>query len=253
VLTITISNNKGGSGKTTTAVSLAAAFGERGLRVLVIDLDPQGSATRWLGQEEAPDGLVEFSRGGMRVADLVVSTTAPGVDLIPTSPSLETSQDDDAERDTGMGIVRSFARIPDYWDLILIDTPPVANYLSLAPLVVSDHVIIPVEAHALAMSGLASVVDSVQRARQRVNTQLNLLGILACRVNATLHAREIVARLRHEFGDVVLQAQVREGIRIAEAPAFRMPITRYAPGSGNAEDYRAAAVELLGRLGYRLS
>lgn len=250
--TITLANNKGGSGKTTTTVSLAAAFGEMGLRVLVIDLDPQGSATRWLGQEEAPDGLVEFSRGGMRVADLVVGTTAPGVDLIPTSPSLDAQEAEDAEKDTGMAIVRSFARIPDYWDLVLVDTPPVVNYLSLAPLVVSDHVVIPIEAHALAMSGLVSVVDSVQRAHQRVNTQLNLLAILACRVNATLHAREIVARLRREFGDTVLESQIREGIRIAEAPAFRLPITRYAPGSINAEDYRAAAREILGRLGYRL-
>lgn len=245
---ITLSNNKGGSGKTTTTVSLAAALAEQGLTILVIDLDPQGSATRWLGQEEAPAGLVEFSRGGLRVADLIVETTASGVDLIPTSASL-VAQDEDGETDTGMAIVRSFARLPDYWDLVLIDTPPSVGYLSLAPLVASDHVVIPIETHALAMSGLVSVVDSIQRARQHVNRQLNLLAILPCRVNATLHAREIVARLRQEFGDVVLRSQIRESIRVAEAPAFRLPITRYAPASGNAEDYRAAAAEILVRLG----
>ena len=245
---ITLSNNKGGSGKTTTTVSLAAAFAEQGLTVLVIDLDPQGSATRWLGQEEAPAGLVEFSRGGLRVADLVVGTSASGVDLIPASASL-VAQDEDGETDTGMAIVRSFARLPDYWDLILIDTPPVVGYLSLAPLVASDHVVIPIETHALALSGLVSVVESVQRARQRVNRQLNVLAILPCRVNATLHAREIVDRLRQEFGDVVLRSQIRESIRVAEAPAFRLPITRYAPTSGNAEDHRAAAAEILVRLG----
>jgi chromosome partitioning protein len=245
--TIAFANNKGGSGKTTTAVSLAAAFGEMRLRVLVVDLDPQGSATRWLGQEESADGLVEFSRGGMRVADLVVGTTAPNVDLVPTSVSL-VPPEEELETDAGMAIVRSFARLPDYWDIILIDTPPMVGYLSLAPLVVSDHVVIPVETHAIALSGLVSVVDSIQRARQRVNRGLNLLGILPCRVNTTLHSREIVARLRREFGDAVLHAQIREGIRIAEAPAFRLPITRYAPASGNAEDYRAAALELLRRL-----
>ena len=245
---ITLSNNKGGSGKTTTTVSLAAALAEQGLSILVIDLDPQGSATRWLGQEEAPAGLVEFSRGGLRVADLIVGTTASGVDLIPTSASL-VAQDEDGETDTGMAIVRSFARLPDYWDLVLIDTPPSVGYLSLAPLVASDHVVIPIETHALALSGLVSVVDSIQRARQHVNRQLNLLAILPCRVNATLHAREIVARLRQEFGQVVLRSQIRESIRVAEAPAFRMPITRYAPTSGNAEDYRAAAAEIRVRLG----
>ena len=245
---ITLSNNKGGSGKTTSTVSLAAALAEQGLSILVIDLDPQGSATRWLGQEEAPAGLVEFSRGGLRVADLVVGTTAAGVDLIPTSTSL-VAQDESQETDTGMAIVRSFARLPDYWDLVLIDTPPVVGYLSLAPLVASDHVVIPIETHALALSGLVSVVESVQRARQRVNRQLNLLGILPCRVNATLHAREIVDRLRQEYGDVVLRSQIRESIRVAEAPAFRVPITRYAPASANAEDYRAAAAEILVRVG----
>ena len=85
---IALSNNKGGSGKTTTTVSLAAAFAERGLRVLVVDLDPQGSATEWLGGRESPNGLVEFSTGAIPFSQLVVKSTAPGVDLIPTSPSL---------------------------------------------------------------------------------------------------------------------------------------------------------------------
>ena len=89
---ITLSNNKGGSGKTTTTVSLASALGERGLRVLVVDLDPQGSATTWLGGCESSSGLVEFSAGGIRVSELVKSSTAPGVDLVPTSPSLAASR-----------------------------------------------------------------------------------------------------------------------------------------------------------------
>ena len=177
-----------------------------------------------------------------------MGTTATGVDLIPTSASL-VSQDENQDTDTGMAIVRSFARLPDYWDLVLIDTPPVVGYLSLAPLVASDHVVIPIEAHALAMSGLVSVAESVQRARQRVNKQLDLLAILPCRVNATLHAREIVERLRQEYGNVVTRSLIRESIRVAEAPAFRMPITRYAPTSANAEDYRTAAAEILVRLG----
>lgn len=249
---ITLANNKGGSGKTTSTVSLAAAIAETGLRVLVVDLDPQGSATRWLGQEEAPDGLVEFSQGGMRVADIVVSTTAHNVDLLPASSTLSTPEGEPAETDIGMAIVRGFARLPDYWDLVLIDTPPVVNYLSLAPLVASDHVVIPIETHAIAMSGLVSVMESIERARRHVNKRLNLLGILACRVNSTLHAREVVARLRRDYGDKVLETQVREGIRIAEAPAFRLPVTRYAPASAVAADYRDAAHELLERLGYRL-
>lgn len=245
---ITLSNNKGGSTKTTTAVSLAAAFAERDLRVLVVDLDPQGSATRWLGCEEAPIGLVEFSEGGVRVSELVKSSTARGVEVVPTSPSLVPSGEV-TENHTGLAIVRAFRRLPDYWDLVVVDTPPTIGYLSLAPLVASDHVVIPVEAHAIAMSGVSSVLASLERARQRVNTQVRLLAIIACRVNATVHARDIVARLRTEYGDIVLPNVVRESIRVAEAPAFHMPITRYAPTSSIADDYRRVADEILERIG----
>ena len=246
--TITLSNNKGGSGKTTTTVSLAAAFAERGLRVLVVDLDPLGSTSEWLGGSETADGLVEFADGGVRVSQLVKTSTAHNVDLIPTSQSLVPG-DDGSESDAGLSIVRAFRRLPDYWDLVLVDTPPTLGHLSLAPLVVSNHVVIPVEAHALALPGAASVVASIERARERVNTRLDLLGIVACRVNATIHTREVVVQLRAHFGGAVLEHSVRESIRIAEAPAFRLPISAYAPASAVAEDYRAVASELLGRLG----
>ncbi len=246
--TIAFSNNKGGSGKTTTTVSLAAAFAERGLRILVIDLDPQGSATMWLGGRESSVGLVSFSKGGISVSDLITSSTAPGVDLIPASPSL-ISSGEDTENRTGLAIVRAFRRLPDYWDLILVDTPPTLGYLSLAPLVAGDCVVIPAEAHALAMPGVASVVASIERARRQVNPRVEILGIVACRVNATLHAREVMARLRTQFGRVVLDHGVREAVRIAEAPSFHLPITMYAPSSQVAGDYRAVAAELLVRLG----
>jgi chromosome partitioning protein len=246
--TITLSNNKGGSAKTTTTVSLAAAFAERGLHVLVVDLDPQGSSTFWLGGHESSVGLVELSEGGVRVAQLVQASSAPGVDLIPSSPSLVPSGETSAN-DTGTAIVRGFARLPDYWDIILVDTPPTLGYLSLAPLVGSDHVVIPVETHALALPGAASVVASVARAREQVNPRLELLAIVACRVNATLHTRDVLSQLRASFGAAVLEQTVRESIRLAEAPALHLPITRYAPQSLASQDYRAVAGELLARMG----
>lgn len=245
---ITLSNNKGGSGKTTTTVNLAAAFVERGLRVLVVDLDPQGSATEWLGGGEASIGLVEYSTGGIPLSRLVVRSTAPGVDLIPTSPSLVPSGES-GRNETGYAIVRAFVRLPDYWDVVLVDTPPTLGYLSLAPLVACDRVVIPVEPLALGLPGVASVIASIDRARQRINRRLELLGIVACRVEATSHTREVVARLRTQFGAAVLEHSVRQAIQIAEAPGARLPITKYAPKSAVANDYRAVAGELLDRLG----
>ena len=178
-----------------------------------------------------------------------MKTAAPGVDLVPTSLSLCRPSTKMSGNETGFAIVRAFARLPDYWDLVLIDTPPTLGYLSLAPLVASDHIVIPVEAHALALPGVASVIASIERARQHVNRHVELLGIVACRVNATSHTREVVARLRSQFGSSVLEHSVREAIQIAEAPALRLPITRYAPTSQVANDYRAVAAELLDRLG----
>jgi ATPases involved in chromosome partitioning len=245
---ITLSNNKGGSGKTTTTVSLASVFAERGLRVLVVDLDPQGSTTEWLGGCESSTGLVEFSAGGIRVSDLVVTSSAPGVDLIPVSPGLVPSGEISGN-ETGLAIVRAFARLPDYWDLVLVDTPATLSYLSLAPLAACDRIVIPVEAHALALPGVASVIASIERARRHVNPRLELLGIVACRVNGSSHTREVVARLRSQFDAGVLEHYVREAVVIAEAPALRLPITRYAPASSVAADYRAVAAELLERLG----
>jgi chromosome partitioning protein len=245
---ITLANNKGGSCKTTTTVSLASAFAEHDLRVLVVDLDPQGSATAWLGGWESSIGLVEFSTGGIRVSELVKTSTARGVDLIPTSPSLVPSGEESANQ-VGLAVVRALNRLPDYWDLVLVDTPPTLGHLSLAPLVATDHIVIPVEAHALAMAGVASVFASIERARRQVNREVNLLGVVACRVNSTVHTREVVAKLRAQFGNTVLDHAVREAIRIAEAPAFRLPITQYAPTSPVADDYRAVAAELLDRMG----
>ncbi len=245
---VTVANSKGGSSKTTMTVGLAAAFAECGLRVLVVDLDPQGSATRWLGSAEAPTGLVEFSDGGIRVTQLLRRWGAGRTDLIPTSQSLVA----DGRRsgfDIGMAIIRAFARLPDYWDVVLVDTPAGTDYLSLAPLVASDDVVVPAEARALALVGVANVVASVERAKRNVNRRLRLVGIVASRVNATTHASHVLERLRAEYGQLVLDNVVRESIRVAEAPALQVPITAYAPSSGGAADIRAVAQELLVRLG----
>ena len=245
--TITFSNNKGGSAKTTTTVSLAAAFAETGLRVLVVDLDPQGSTTTWLGGSESDVGLVEYAAGRIQLSDLVVQSTTPKIDLIQSSSGL-LPRGEGSGNEVGHAIVQAFARLPDYWDLVLIDTPPTVGYLSLAPLVGSDGVVIPVEVHALALPGVASVIASVERARKHINPHLELLGIVACRVSATIHTREVVARLRSEFGEVVLDETVREAIQIAEAPALGLPITQHAPRSRVADDYRAVASELVERM-----
>lgn len=242
--TIAVTNYKGGSAKTTTTVNLAAALGELGHRVLVIDIDPQGSASAWLGVDGAVDGVAEGIAGRIPLSELLYETTAPGVVLIPSSPSIVVA-DPQQETQIALGFMRAMDRLPALWDVVLIDCPPTLGYLAIAPLSVCQEVLIPVEARVLAMAGLTGVLETMDRVRRRLNPGLRLAGVVACRVNRTSHARAIVARLEEQFPESFMTTTVRENIRLSEAPSFHLPITLFAPGSTGASDYRDLARELM--------
>jgi chromosome partitioning protein len=246
VKTIAVTNHKGGSAKTTTTVSLAAALGEQGFRVLVIDMDPQGSATSWLGSPVAGRDVLDAYMGQANLADTVVSTSAPGVQLIPATLWL-VAADRRQETDFALGFIRTIEALPPRWDYVFVDCPPSRGYLAIAPLSACQQVLVPVEAHVLALSGLVSLLETMQEVRERLNPTLTLSAIVACRVSHTRHAREVVDRLRGHYPSHLLEAVVRENIRLAEAPSFQLPITRYAPSSDGAKDYRAVAREFLER------
>jgi chromosome partitioning protein len=242
--TIAVTNYKGGSAKTTTAVNLAAALGELGNRVLVIDIDPQGSASAWLGVDGEVDGVAEAITGRIPLSELVYETTAPGVVLIPASPSIVVA-DPNEETQIALGFMRAMDRLPALWDVVVIDCPPTLGYLAIAPLSVCQEVLIPVEARILAVTGLTGVMETMNRVRRRLNPGLGLAGVVACRVNRTSHARAIVARLEEQFPDSFMTTTIRESIRLAEAPSFQLPITLFAPNSTGAADYRALAREVM--------
>lgn len=241
--TIAVTNSKGGSAKTTTTVNLAAAIAELGYRVLVIDMDPQGSASAWLGVEGEIEAVAEAIEGRRPLSELLYETTAPGVVLVPASPSLVVS-DPKEETRIALGFMRAMDGLPAMWDIVLVDCAPSLGYLAIAPLSVCHEVIIPVEAHVLAIAGLGGMLETMARVRRKLNPSLRLAGVLACRVNRTTHAREIVAQLQEQFPDSFLQTVIRDSIRLAEAPSVHLPITLYAPKSAGAEDYRAVAREL---------
>jgi chromosome partitioning protein len=245
--TIAITNHKGGSAKTTTAVNLGAALAEQGRRVLIIDMDPQGSASAWLGVPDASFNVTRAIRGNADLAELVHETTARGVQLIPSSPTLIANASQQ-ESDVALGFMRAMDRLPPIWDVVLVDCPPTLGYLAVAPLASCQGVLVPVEAHVLALAGLASLVALTERVRSRLNPGLQIEGILACRINATTHSRLVVERIQESYPGLCMRTQVRESIRLAEAPGFRLPISQFAPGSSGDEDYRAAAHELVQRL-----
>lgn len=250
--TIAIANQKGGSAKTTTAVNLAAALAERRLRVCLVDLDPQGSASSWLGVPPAAGwGLLDALEGhNVHVEDLAHDTAVADLSVLPASPWLATAEKTIAGEVGAETLLRAaLARSPRArWDVLILDCPPSLGFLTVSALVACRELLIPVEAHVMALAGLASLLQTVERIRERLNPALDVSAILACRVDTRTNlARDVVARLREKFGPLVMHTVIRESVRLAEAPSFGQPITVYAPTSTGAEDYRAAAGELVKR------
>ncbi len=240
-------NHKGGSGKTTTAVNLSAALGEIGRRVLLVDLDPQASATLWCGVHDGGRVLLDVLDGA-DPASAVRPTETPGVDLIPSSTWLVNAERHLAAGGTGDALRRVLATLPPRWDYVIIDCPPAISALTIAALTAADEAVVPVEAHVLALDGLAQLLRTVDLVRDRANPHLRIAGIVACRVDGrTRHAPEIVAELRRRFGPLVYGTVIRENVRLAECPSFAAPITRYDTRSSGAADYRALAREVVGQ------
>jgi chromosome partitioning protein len=245
VRTLAVINHKGGAGKTTTSVNLAAAIGETGARVLLIDLDPQGSASQWIGARDDSRGMFDVFVGSVGFATLAQRTIVPGVDIVPSSPWLVT-----AERtlmgDLAAAFVRAINRLPPDWDVVIVDCPPSIAFLSVAALTAVREVLIPVETHAIALPGVASLVREMEQIRMGLNPALGAPRILAGRVNRTIHSRQVLDELQRTYGDLVLRSTIRDSVRLAEAAGLRLPITLSAHDSRVAHDFRAVAAELLG-------
>jgi chromosome partitioning protein len=245
---IALLNQKGGSGKTTTAVNLAAALAESKRRVLLVDFDPSAAASSWLGGKDDGKGLLDALMGVKTLADLVQPTAVEGLDLIPSSLSLAGAEKQLAgEIGAETLLKKKCAKLPEgRWDYLLIDCPPTLGLFTLNALSAVDEVLIPVEAHVIALNGLVSLMQTVEVVRERLNPQLALAGVLACRVDGrTNHSRDVVNALKEKFGALFYKTLIRENVKLAESPSFAKPVTVYASSSPGAEDYRSLAREVL--------
>jgi chromosome partitioning protein len=246
--TIAIANQKGGSSKTTTCVNLAAALGEQRRRVVVLDLDPQHSATAWFGVQNVEKGIFTVFADNGNLLDIIVPTGLTEVALVPASTWLVgVERALAAEVGAETILRRALAKLdPKAWDYILIDCPPTLGLLTINALAAASELLVSVEAHVMALHGLAQLLQTVDVVQQRLNAELVITGMLACRVDhRTRHAQDVVEELRHRFGNVVYNVVIRENVRLAECPSFAQPITQYAPTSTGAQDYRALAQEVI--------
>ena len=249
---IALCNQKGGVGKTTTTVNMAAALAEYGRRVLVVDFDPQGAASAGLGinANELDTTIYDLlMRSGVSATDVIRRTDVEGLDLIPANIDLSAAEvqlvGEVAREST---LARGLRAVTDDYDVILIDCQPSLGLLTVNALVAAHGVVIPLACEYFAMRGVALLVETIDKVQDRLNPRLTIDAIIPTMYDGrTLHAQEVVERVQQRFGDKVTQTMIHRTVKFPDATVAAEPITTFAPKHAGAEAYRTLARELVSR------
>ena len=248
---LSLANQKGGVGKTTTTINLGAAMAELGKHVLLVDFDPQGALSVGLGINPNQLDLTIYNLLLDRDVDphtAIIKTEVPGLEILPSNIDLSAAEVvlvSEVARE--QALKRALQQVRNGYDYILIDCPPSLGLLTVNALTASDGVVIPLECEYFALRGMALLMDTVEKVRDRLNPDLRLEGIIPTMFDGrTLHGREVLERVKDAFGPFLYKTLIRRTIRFAEAPVAGESILTYAGASSGASDYRALAKEVLG-------
>jgi len=249
---IAIANQKGGVGKTTTAINLSAALAERGKKVLLADLDPQANSTiSFMDAQEVDGSIYELLVDPtVRFDDIVKKTKVPNLELLPSRLTLAKLEGKlIGELDAPFRLKDKLDPIDDRYDLIIIDTPPTLGLITVNALVSASHLIIPIQSSYFALEGTDDLLETIERIKARPNPQLEVLGVVV-----TLHdrrttlSRDIFDQICHVFGDKVFKTTISKSVRLEESPAYRESIFTFAPASSGAIEYSKLCDEVIRRV-----
>jgi chromosome partitioning protein len=247
-----IANQKGGVGKTTTTVSLAAALAQQGARTLVVDLDPQGNATTGLGlrAEEGDPSTYGVLVEDLAVADAVQKTEVDGLEVLPSSLDLAGAEVELVPAfSRELRLRRALEPVRDRYDIVLIDCPPSLGLLTINALVAADQVLVPIQCEYYALEGLGQLMRTVQLVGDNLNRDLELGGVVLTMYDGRTNlSQQVVDEVRDYFGDRAYATVIPRSVRLSEAPSFGQPITVFDPSSRGARAYDRLAREVASRL-----
>ena len=251
--TIAIANQKGGVGKSTTAINLSSCLGEMGQKVLTIDMDPQGNTTSGMGVEknEVENTIYELLLGESKLEDCIIPLKFDNLSLVPSNVNLAGAEIElIGVEDKEFILKNAIDQVRDQYDFIIIDCPPSLNMLTINAMTTADTVLVPIQCEYYALEGLSQLMHTIELVQERLNPDLEMEGVVFTMYDARTNlSMQVVENVKDHLNQKVYKTMIPRNIRLAEAPSYGMPINLYDAKSAGAESYMALADEVIKRKG----